>query len=108
MNMQGLVFIWQGAADLLKGLSRRHCPMILCESHNGGQSVSSLEAVVPFGRPALAQRLPRLPEYRFLAARREAQTNDYVFSHAHIAGHNGVLHGLFCTPARLQTKRRAK
>ncbi|MCC7254254.1 metalloregulator ArsR/SmtB family transcription factor [Hyphomicrobium sp.] len=96
------------AAELLKALANRHRLMILCELHNGERSVSALEAVVPLSQSALSQHLAKLREGGFVATRRYAQTIYYRLADARIARLIGVLHELFCVPARSKNRRNAK
>lgn len=107
MNIQELEASSEEAAALLKALANRHRLMILCELHNGERSVSALEAVVPLSQSALSQHLAKLREGGFVATRREAQTIYYTLADTRIARLIGVLHELFCAPAKSRVKRRS-
>lgn len=107
MNMQALKSNSEEAADLLKAFSNRYRLMILCELNSGERSVSALEAVVPLSQSALSQHLAKLREGGLVATRREAQTIYYALSDARVARLIGVLHELFCAPAKTRTKRRS-
>jgi DNA-binding transcriptional ArsR family regulator len=107
MNIQELKSNSQDAADLLKALSNRYRLMILCELNSGERSVSALEAVVPLSQSALSQHLAKLREGGFVATRREAQTIYYALSDERVVRLIGVLHELFCAPAKTRTRRRS-
>jgi DNA-binding transcriptional ArsR family regulator len=107
MNMQELKSNSQEAADLLKALSNRYRLMILCELNSGERSVSALEAVVPLSQSALSQHLAKLREGGLVTTRREAQTIYYALSDVRAARLIGVLHELFCAPAKTRTKRKS-
>jgi len=106
--MQELKSNSREAADLLKALSNRYRLMILCELNNGERSVSALEAVVPLSQSALSQHLAKLREGDLVTTRREAQTIYYSLSDARASRLIGVLHELFCAPAKTQAKTRTK
>ena len=108
MNLQELKSNSTEAADLLKALSNRYRLMILCELNSGERSVSALEAVVPLSQSALSQHLAKLRERNLVATRREAQTIYYSLADGRVERLIGVLHELFCAPARHRTKRRSK
>lgn len=108
MNIQELEANSEEAEELLKALANRHRLLILCELHNGERSVSALEAVVPLSQSALSQHLAKLREGGFVATRREAQTIYYSLSDSRVARLIGVLHELFCSPARTKSRRSSK
>ena len=108
MNMQDLTSNSEAAAGLLKALANSHRLMILCELKEGERSVSALEAVVPLAQSALSQHLAKLRDGGFVTTRREAQTIFYSLADTRVARLIDVLHELFCTPAKSQTKRRSK
>lgn len=108
MNIKELEANSEEAAELLKALANRHRLMILCELHNGERSVSALEAVVPLSQSALSQHLAKLREGGFVATRREAQTIYYTLADARVARLIGVLHEIFCAPARSKQRRKQK
>lgn len=108
MNIRDLESSSAEAAGLLKALSNRHRLMLLCELHSGERSVSALEAIVPLSQSALSQHLAKLREGGFVATRRQAQTIYYRLADARIARLIGVLHELFCAPAKSRPRRRSK
>lgn len=108
MNIQDLEANSEEAEELLKALANRHRLLILCELHDGERSVSALEAVTPLSQSALSQHLAKLREGGFVATRREAQTIYYSLADSRIARLIGVLHELFCAPARSKSRRNVK
>jgi DNA-binding transcriptional ArsR family regulator len=64
--------------------------------------------VVPLSQSALSQHLAKLREGGLVTTRREAQTIYYSLSDARASRLIGVLHELFCAPAKTQTKTRTK
>ena len=106
MNMQELKTKSSEAAALLKALSNDFRLMILCELKEGERSVSALEAVVPLSQSALSQHLAKLRESGLVSTRREAQTIFYSLADARAERLIDVLHELFCSKSKSQTKRR--
>lgn len=108
MNIQEMEANSEEAAELLKALANPHRLIILCELHNGERSVSALENVVPLSQSALSQHLAKLREGGFVATRREAQTIYYRLADTRVARLIGVLHELFCAPAKSKHRRTSK
>ncbi|MGE0022200.1 MAG: ArsR/SmtB family transcription factor [Hyphomicrobium sp.] len=108
MNIKELASNSEEAADLLKALANQYRLMILCELHNGERSVSALEAVVPLSQSALSQHLAKLREGGFVATRRESQTIYYSLADSRVVRLIGVLHEMFCAPARSRRRRTPK
>jgi DNA-binding transcriptional ArsR family regulator len=108
MDIKDLASNSEDAAVLLKALANPHRLMILCELHNGERSVSALEDVVPLSQSALSQHLAKLREGGFVATRREAQTIYYSLADNRVVRLIGVLHELFCAPAKSGHRRTPK
>jgi DNA-binding transcriptional ArsR family regulator len=100
MNIQALKSNSAEAAALLKALSNRHRLMILCELNNGERSVSALETAVDLSQSALSQHLAKLRDGALVATRRDGQMIYYSLKDERVIRLIGVLHDIFCAPAK--------
>ena len=88
------------AASFLKSIANDRRLIILCELVNGERTVGELEAVVGLSQSALSQHLARLRGARLVKTRRESQTIHYSLADSRVGEVIGVLHDVYCRPAR--------
>ncbi len=100
MNVHPLASKAVEAEGLLKALANRHRLMILCNLVDGEASVSALRERVGLSQSALSQHLARLRDDGLVATRRAAQTIYYRLSGEAATKIMGLLHDLYCAPAR--------
>ncbi len=88
------------AASFLKSIANDRRLIILCELVKGERSVGELEAVAGLSQSALSQHLAKLREARLVKTRRESQTIYYSLADTGVSKVIGVLHDVYCRPAR--------
>jgi DNA-binding transcriptional ArsR family regulator len=88
------------AEALLKALANRHRLMILCQLHQGEQSVGVLQEAIGLSQSALSQHLARLREDQLVKTRRESQTIYYSLASKDAGRVIALLYDLFCAPKR--------
>ncbi len=88
------------AASFLKSIANDRRLIILCELVNGERTVGELEAVVGLSQSALSQHLARLRGASLVKTRRESQTIHYSLADSRVGEVIGVLHDVYCRPAR--------
>jgi DNA-binding transcriptional ArsR family regulator len=88
------------AASFLKSIANDRRLIILCELVNGERTVGELEAVVELSQSALSQHLARLRGAKLVKTRRESQTIHYSLADSSVSKLIGVLHDVYCRPAR--------
>lgn len=88
------------AASFLKSIANDRRLVILCELVKGERSVGELEAVAGLSQSALSQHLARLREAKLVKTRRESQTIHYSLADTGVSKVIGVLHDVYCRPAR--------
>ena len=88
------------AAGLMRALSNPHRLMVLCELHGGERSVGALERAVGLKQSPLSQHLAKLRRDGLVQTRRESQTIYYSLADPRVSKVIGVLHEVFCKPAR--------
>ena len=98
MNVHNLTLKAAIAEDLLKALANRHRLMILCELHQGEQSVGALQNTIGLSQSALSQHLARLREDGLVTTRRAAQTIYYSLASKHVTRIIALLYELYCSP----------
>lgn len=100
------------AESFLKALANRHRLMVLCELHEGEQSVARLQEAVGLSQSSLSQHLARLREDRLVKTRRESQTIFYSLANENVSRVIALLYELFCAgecggPAKKPAPRRS-
>lgn len=88
------------AASFLKSIANDRRLIVLCELVKGERSVGELEAVAGLSQSALSQHLAKLREARLVKTRRESQTIYYSLADTGVSKVIGVLHDVYCRPAR--------
>ncbi len=88
------------AASFLKSIANDRRLIILCELVKGERTVGELEAVAGLSQSALSQHLARLREARLVKTRRESQSIYYSLADPGVSKVIGVLHDVYCRPAR--------
>ena len=88
------------AASFLKSIANDSRLIVLCELVKGERSVGELEAVVGLSQSALSQHLARLREAGLVKTRREQQSIYYSLADTGVSKVIGVLHDVYCRPAR--------
>lgn len=88
------------AASFLKSIANDRRLIILCELVKGERSVGELEAVAGLSQSALSQHLAKLREAKLVKTRRESQTIYYSLADTGVSKVIGVLHDVYCRPAR--------
>lgn len=88
------------AASFLKSIANDRRLVILCELVKGERTVGELEAVAGLSQSALSQHLARLREARLVKTRRESQSIYYSLADPGVSKVIGVLHDVYCRPAR--------
>ncbi|MDP1751503.1 MAG: metalloregulator ArsR/SmtB family transcription factor [Reyranella sp.] len=88
------------AASFLKSIANDRRLIILCELVKGERSVGELEAVAGLSQSALSQHLAKLREARLVKTRRESQSIYYSLADTGVSKVIGVLHDVYCRPAR--------
>ena len=88
------------AASFLKSIANDRRLIILCELVKGERTVGELEAVAGLSQSALSQHLARLREAGLVKTRRESQSIHYSLADADVSKVIGVLHDVYCRPAR--------
>jgi ArsR family transcriptional regulator, virulence genes transcriptional regulator len=87
-------------ASFLKSIANDRRLIILCELVKGERTVGELEAVAGLSQSALSQHLARLREARLVKTRRESQSIYYSLADPGVSKVIGVLHDVYCRPAR--------
>ena len=87
-------------ASFLKSIANDRRLIILCELVKGERTVGELEAVAGLSQSALSQHLARLREARLVKTRRESQSIYYSLADTGVSKVIGVLHDVYCRPAR--------
>ena len=100
MNLQEMRTKAGAAETLLKAVANRHRLMILCELNNGERSVTALQKAIGLSQSALSQHLAKLREARLVKTRRESQSIHYSLADTGVSKVIGVLHDVYCRPAR--------
>lgn len=100
MNVDDLRSRAGEAASFLKSIANDRRLIILCELVNGERTVGELEAVVGLSQSALSQHLARLRGAKLVKTRRESQTIHYSLADSSVSEVIGVLHDVYCRPAR--------
>ncbi len=88
------------AASFLKSIANDRRLIILCELVKGERSVGELEAIAELSQSALSQHLAKLREARLVKTRRESQSIYYSLADTGVSKVIGVLHDVYCRPAR--------
>ncbi len=88
------------AASFLKSIANDRRLIILCELVKGERSVGELEAITELSQSALSQHLAKLREAKLVKTRRESQSIHYSLANAGVSKVIGVLHDVYCRPAR--------
>lgn len=88
------------AASFLKSIANDRRLIILCELVKGERTVGELEAVAGLSQSALSQHLARLREAGLVKTRRESQSIYYSLVDPGVSKVIGVLHDVYCRPAR--------
>lgn len=88
------------AAAFLKSIANDRRLIILCELVKGERSVGELEAIAGLSQSALSQHLARLREAKLVKTRRESQSIHYSLADTGVSKVIGVLHDVYCRPAR--------
>jgi len=88
------------AASFLKSIANDRRLVILCELVKGERSVGELEAIADLSQSALSQHLAKLREAKLVKTRRESQTIHYSLADTGVSKVIGVLHDVYCRPAR--------
>lgn len=100
MNVEDLRSRAGEAASFLKSIANDRRLIILCELVNGERTVGELEAVVGLSQSALSQHLAKLRDAKLVKTRRESQTIHYSLADSSVSKVIGVLHDVYCKPAR--------
>jgi DNA-binding transcriptional ArsR family regulator len=88
------------AASFLKSIANDRRLIILCELVKGERSVGELEAITELSQSALSQHLAKLREAKLVKTRRESQSIYYSLANTGVSKVIGVLHDVYCRPAR--------
>ena len=88
------------AASFLKSIANDRRLIILCELVKGERSVGELEAITELSQSALSQHLAKLREAKLVKTRRESQSIHYSLANPGVSKVIGVLHDVYCRPAR--------
>jgi DNA-binding transcriptional ArsR family regulator len=88
------------AASFLKSIANDRRLIILCELVKGERSVGELEAITDLSQSALSQHLAKLREAKLVKTRRESQSIHYSLANTGVSKVIGVLHDVYCRPAR--------
>lgn len=88
------------AASFLKSIANDRRLIILCELVKGERSVGELEAIADLSQSALSQHLAKLREAKLVKTRRESQSIYYSLADTGVSKVIGVLHDVYCRPAR--------
>ena len=88
------------AASFLKSIANDRRLVILCELVKGERSVGELEAIADLSQSALSQHLAKLREAKLVKTRRESQSIYYSLADTGVSKVIGVLHDVYCRPAR--------
>ncbi len=88
------------AASFLKSIANDRRLIILCELVKGERSVGELEAITELSQSALSQHLAKLREAKLVKTRRESQSIHYSLANTGVSKVIGVLHDVYCRPAR--------
>ena len=100
MNVEDLRSRAGEAASFLKSIANDRRLIILCELVNGERTVGELEAIVGLSQSALSQHLAKLRDAKLVKTRRESQTIHYSLADSSVSKVIGVLHDVYCKPAR--------
>jgi DNA-binding transcriptional ArsR family regulator len=100
MNIEAVKAKAGQAAEFLKSMANDRRLLILCELVEGERTVGQLEAVAGVSQSALSQHLAKLREAKVVKTRRQAQTIHYSLADIGVKRLIGVLHDLYCRPAR--------
>ncbi|MBX9945227.1 MAG: metalloregulator ArsR/SmtB family transcription factor [Reyranella sp.] len=100
MNVDDLRSQAGRAASFLKSIANDRRLIILCELVKGERTVGELEAVAGLSQSALSQHLARLRAAKLVRTRRESQSIHYSLADAGVRRVIGVLHDVYCRPAR--------
>ncbi|WP_371135733.1 ArsR/SmtB family transcription factor [Reyranella sp.] len=84
----------------MKSIANDRRLIVLCELVKGERSVGELEAVAGLSQSALSQHLAKLREARLVKTRRESQSIYYSLADTGVSKVIGVLHDVYCRPAR--------
>ncbi len=90
------------AASFLKSIANDRRLIILCELVKGERTVGELEAIADLSQSALSQHLARLREAKLVKTRRKSQSIYYSLADTGVSKEIGVLHDVYCRPARLR------
>jgi ArsR family transcriptional regulator, virulence genes transcriptional regulator len=88
------------AASFLKSIANDRRLVILCELVKGERTVGELEAIADLSQSALSQHLAKLRDAKLVKTRREAQSIYYSLADTGVGKIIGVLHDVYCRPAR--------
>ncbi|UEM19156.1 metalloregulator ArsR/SmtB family transcription factor [Skermanella mucosa] len=88
------------ASELLKALAHETRLLILCLLVEGERSVSDLEEILSMPQAAVSQQLARLRYDRLVNTRRDGRMIYYSLANEEVTAVIGMLHELFCAPAR--------
>ena len=88
------------AAAFLKSIANDRRLVILCELVKGERSVGELEAIAGLSQSALSQHLAKLRAAKLVKTRRESQSIYYSLADTGVSKVIGVLHDVYCRPAR--------
>jgi DNA-binding transcriptional ArsR family regulator len=84
------------AETFMKAIANRHRLMVLCEMHQGEQSVGALQGAIGLSQSALSQHLARLRNDGLVSTRRDAQTIYYSIADPNVSRLIGLLYEIFC------------
>ena len=105
MNLEALAPQAERAETLLKAIANRHRLMVLCDLHQGEQTVSALQQKVGLSQSSLSQHLARLRSDGLVKTRRDAQTIYYALSSPEVTQLIATLHNLYCADACLTAEK---
>jgi DNA-binding transcriptional ArsR family regulator len=105
MNLEELEPKAAEAETFLKAIANRHRLTVLCEMHEGEQSVGALQEAIGLSQSALSQHLARLRKDGLVSTRRDAQTIYYSIADPNVSRLIGLLYEIFCVTDRVKLRK---
>jgi DNA-binding transcriptional ArsR family regulator len=105
MNLEELEPKAAEAETFLKAIANRHRLKVLCEMHEGEQSVGALQEAIGLSQSALSQHLARLRKDGLVSTRRDAQTIYYSIADPNVSRLIDLLYEIFCVTDRVRLQK---